>query len=85
MDLSLTRGACTWSNSQSWSRIDRFFVSPGWEARYPGVIQKRLLCLCSDHFPILLDCGGRRGGRISFKFENMWLKEEGFMEKVRGW
>jgi endonuclease/exonuclease/phosphatase family metal-dependent hydrolase len=58
IDLPLTRGACTWSNSQSWSRIDRFLVSPEWEARYPGVIQKRLLCLCSDHFPILLACSG---------------------------
>jgi hypothetical protein len=85
MDLPLSRGICTWSNSQSWSRIDRFLVSPGWEARHPGVIQKRLLCPCSDHFPIVLTYGGRLGGRISFKFENMWLKEEGFVDRVRGW
>jgi hypothetical protein len=58
MDLPLSRGICTWSNSQSWSRIDRFLVSPGWEARHPGVIQKRLLCPCSDHFPIVLTYGG---------------------------
>jgi hypothetical protein len=51
MNLPLTRGVCTWSNNQSWSRIDRFLVSPGWEARHPGVLQKRLLCLCSNHFP----------------------------------
>jgi hypothetical protein len=25
------------------------------------------------------------GGRISFKFDNMWLKDEGFVERVRGW
>jgi exonuclease III len=85
MDLPLTGGVCTWSNSQSWSRIDRFLVSPEWKARYPGVLQKRLLCLCSDHFPIILACGGRLGGKISFKFENMWLKKEGFVERVRGW
>ena len=81
MDLSLTGGVCTWSNGQTWSRIDWFLVSPGWEDRYPGVFQKRLLCLCSDHFPIILACGGRVGGR-TFKFENMWLKEEGFVERV---
>ena len=40
---------------------------------------------CSDHFPIVLDCGGHKGGRKSFKFENMWLKEEEFVDKVRGW
>ena len=53
--------------------------------RHPEAFQKRLLCLCSDHFPIVLACGGNKGGRKSFKFENMWLKEEGFVERVRGW
>jgi exonuclease III len=85
MDLLLTGGLCTWSNTRSWSRIDRFLISPDWEARYPEVIQKRLLCLCSDHFPIVLAAGGNKGGRKSFKFENMWLKEKGFVEKARGW
>jgi hypothetical protein len=46
---------------------------------------KRDHCLCSDHFPIVLACGGNKGGKKSFKFENMWLKEEGFVERVRGW
>jgi hypothetical protein len=85
MDLPLTGGLCTWSNTRSWSRIDRFLISPNWEARFPEAIQKRLLCLCSDHFPIILACGRNKGGRKSFKFENMWLKEEGFVERVRGW
>jgi len=33
MDLSLVGGTFTWLNngdSPSWSRIDRFLVSPGW-------------------------------------------------------
>ena len=85
MDLPLSRGLCTWSNSRSWSRIDRFLVSPDWEASHPEVLQKRLFCLCSDHFPIVLACGGNKGRRKSFKFENMWLKEEGFVERVRCW
>ena len=29
MDLPLTGGLCTWSNTWSWSRIDRFLISPG--------------------------------------------------------
>ena len=85
MDLPLAGGLCTWSNTWSWSRIDRLLVLPGWEARHPEALQKRLLCLCSDHFPIVLACGGNKGGRKSFKFENIWLKEEGFVERVRGW
>ena len=39
----------------------------------------------SDHFPILLDGGGVRRGPIPFRFENMWLKEEGFKELLKGW
>ena len=39
----------------------------------------------SDHFPILLDGGGVRRGSISFRFENMWLKEEGFKDLLRLW
>ncbi|XP_035544681.1 uncharacterized protein LOC118348042 [Juglans regia] len=30
-------------------------------------------------------CGGTQGGRRSFKFENMWLKMDGFVEMVRQW
>jgi hypothetical protein len=85
MDLPLTGGLCTWSNTRSWSRIDRFLVSPGWEARHLEVLQKRLLYLCSNHFPIVLACRGHKGRRKSFKSKNMWLKEEGFVERVRGW
>ncbi|KAG6631925.1 hypothetical protein CIPAW_13G122500 [Carya illinoinensis] len=47
--------------------------------------QKRLQRLCSDHFPVLLDGGGVQGGKRPFKFENMWLKKEGFVDLVRNW
>ena len=57
MDLPLAGGTSTWSNNISWSRLDRFIGSSEWEARYPDLLQKRLLRLCSDHFPILLECG----------------------------
>jgi hypothetical protein len=39
--------------------------------------------LCSDHFLILLDCGGILGGKKSFKLENMWFRAEGFVDRVR--
>jgi endonuclease/exonuclease/phosphatase family metal-dependent hydrolase len=59
MDLPLMDETFTWSNNRdtsSWSRIDRFLVSPEWEAQYSGVTQRRFPRPCSDHFPILLDC-----------------------------
>lgn len=88
MDLPLTGWPFTWSNNQetpSWSRLDRFLVSLDWEVKFPSSLQKRLPRLCSDHFPILLDCGGVHWGPRPFKFENMWLKAEGFVDRVRLW
>ena len=38
-----------------------------------------------DHFPILLARGGVRRGLVPFRFENMWLKEEGFKDLLKGW
>jgi len=41
MDLSLARGSFTWSNDQenpSWSRLDRFLVSPDWEVKFPSTL-----------------------------------------------
>jgi hypothetical protein len=61
MDLPLVRGTFMWSNnrdSPAQSRIDRFLVSPEWEAKFPNLYHKRLHRLCSDHFLIFLDCGG---------------------------
>jgi len=88
VDLPLEGGQFTWSNNQEdqiWSRIDKFLVSPEWEKRFPEVIQKRLPRLLSNHFSLLLDCGAPRGGNKYFKFENMWLKHEGFVEHVKNW
>ena len=48
-------------------------------------MQKKLTRVCSDHVPILLAGGNRLSGKHSFKFENIWLKEGGFVEKVRNW
>lgn len=68
----------TIKNGLDWTN----FVSLDWEPHYPELYHKRLSHLCSDRFPILLDCGGIRGGRRYFKSENVWLKTEGFVERV---
>ena len=74
IDLPLVGGVATWSNNQTWSRLDRFLISPELESHFPDIWQARLARLASDHWPILLDCGGIRSGKRYFKFENMWLK-----------
>jgi hypothetical protein len=85
MDLPLAGGVFTWANNMSWSRLDRFLVSPEWEFSYPGLLQKKLLRVCSDHALIILMRGCLQNGKSSFKFKNMWLKDEGFVDKVRSW
>jgi hypothetical protein len=52
---------------------------------FSRVSQRRLPHLLSDYYPLLLDCGVRRLGRGSFKFENMWLQVEGFEHEKRWW
>jgi hypothetical protein len=67
------------------SHIDRFLYSDNWEDLFPTIIQKRLPRLLSDHFPIILECGDFSRGKCPFHFENMWLKVDGFKERVQRW
>ena len=88
MDLPLQGGVFTWSeglNNQSWARLDRFRVSPSWLDHFSGVLQRRLPRPLSNHFPVLLEGGGLRRGPSPFRFENMWLKVEGFIDLIRSW
>ena len=87
-DLSLQGGMFTWSgglNNLLNSRIDWFLIPEDWEVHFQGSIQVILARPVSDHSPIILDGGGMRRGPTPFRFENMWLKEEGFKEVLRKW
>ena len=87
-DLPLQGGPFTWSgglNNQAMTRLDRFLVSEDWESHFKGAVQCTLPRPVSDHFPILLDGGGVRRGPAPFRFENMWLEEEGFKDLLKGW
>jgi hypothetical protein len=88
IDIPLSGGNFTWSNNRdivSMSRIDRFLYTADWEEGFITIAQKRLVRLTSNHFPIMLECGSIPRGRRPFRFENMWLKAEGFLERVRNW
>nr|CAN77770.1 hypothetical protein VITISV_044337 [Vitis vinifera] len=88
VDLPLQGEVFTWSgglNNQSWARLDRFLVPPSWLDHFSGVLQSRLPRPISDHFPVLLEGGGLRRGPSPFRFENMWLKVEGFIDLIRSW
>ncbi|RVW24308.1 hypothetical protein CK203_090966 [Vitis vinifera] len=80
-DIPMQGGVFTWSggpNNQSWTRLDRFLVNTSWLDQFSSVLQSKLPRPLSDHFPVSLKGGGLRRGPSPFRFENMWLKVEGF-------
>ena len=88
VDFPLEGGECTWfrdSDRPSMSRIDKMLVFADWEDHFLDMTQRILPKVVSDHCHLLLEAGGMSRGRSSFKFENMWLKVEGFVDMVRQW
>lgn len=88
IDLPLQGGVFSWSggrNNQAWARLDRYLVTQDWLDKFCGVVQCRLPRPISDHFPIMLKGGGLRRGPSPFRFENMWLKVDGFKDLLREW
>ena len=86
VDLPLEEGTFTWSNSRevvSRSRLDKFLLSSDWEEHFLNIRQRRLQRLLSDHFPILVEGGNFQRDSRPFRFENMWLKADGFVDRVR--
>ena len=86
IDIPLQRGSFTWSNSCEVAlkaRLDRFLFSADWEDKFPSISQRRLSRMLFDHFLIVLEGGSFQRSRRPFRFENMWLKDEGFVEGVR--
>ena len=67
------------------SRIDRALITHDWEEHYPNVIQRILPRPILNHSLVLLEAGGMARGKSPFKFENMWLKIDGFVDRVQYW
>jgi hypothetical protein len=92
-DIHLDGYPFTWVKSRGTShvieeRLDRAFSNTDWLMLYPDVKLQNLLTSHSDHSPILLQTSviTRTGNTYSFKFENIWLKEEDIEEVVEdGW
>ena len=86
-DFPLMGGPFTWRgslNNQAQSRLDWFLLTNNWDNLFNGAMQGILPRPVSDHFPILLG-GGLTKGPSPFRFENMWLEEEGFKDKMKTW
>ena len=88
IDLPLEGGHYTWSSGTDQpliSRIDRALVSHDWEEHFPDVIQRILPRPISDYCPILLEARGMARGKSPFRFENVWVKTDGFADSVQSW
>ena len=88
VDLPFEGASFTWfrdSGLPSMSRIDRVLVSLDWEEHFENGSQRVLPCVIFDHYPLLLEAGAVRHGWSAFNFKNMWLKVEGFVDRVHQW
>ncbi|XP_030939916.1 uncharacterized protein LOC115964808 [Quercus lobata] len=87
IDLPLVGGEYTWFrdfDSPSMSKLDRVLMTTDWEEHFLNVT-RTLPRVVSDHCPLLVEASGMSRGKSPFRFENMWLKVEGFVDKVHHW
>ncbi|PNX97372.1 ribonuclease H, partial [Trifolium pratense] len=92
-DIHLDGYPYTWIKSRGTpdvieERLDRAMADSRWLTIYPDVKLLNLLASHSDHSPILLQntLMIRNGRTYTFRFENIWLKEDDVDEVVEeGW
>ena len=86
LDMHLVGGKYTWSNNQenpTLERLDRILISKQWENLFPTAFLYKLPREISDHNPLILSNQyGIPNRKISFKFENSWLKDQEFKSLV---
>ena len=85
MEIALQNRKYTWSNereSPTLVRLDRMFCNHGREAAFPNFALNALATGASDHCPLFLTRQERTVRKAAFKFENHWLKIDGFKEVV---
>jgi hypothetical protein len=76
----------TWGNERAHptlERIDRAFVSTGWEDLYPNHGLQSLASSCSDHAPLLLHTDESFRLKKRFHFQAFWPKFSGFSDTVK--
>ncbi|XP_026420529.1 uncharacterized protein LOC113316582 [Papaver somniferum] len=88
IDLPMKGARYTWSNRQSnpvMFSLDRFLLSPSFEAHFPFSSQLAKARPTSDHIPLLLDIFDPYLGPSPFRFEVMWFLENGFLKLLEDW
>ena len=87
-DLSFVGEKFTWCNGHPdgftiWERLDRAVAPMEWLDKFPATKVIHLECGSSDHKPILICLNGiPRSRNKPWRFEHMWLEEEGCRDTV---
>ncbi|KAL0912822.1 hypothetical protein M5K25_016231 [Dendrobium thyrsiflorum] len=83
-DIGFSGGSFTWSRASMWQRLDRFLFNNEWIADFTMTRVEHLSRTHSDHAPLLLNVNDNNLKGISaFRFQNMWLLHEDFMNRVQ--
>ncbi|XP_057418630.1 uncharacterized protein LOC130712829 [Lotus japonicus] len=77
LDIPLAGRKFTWRrlNNQAQSRIDRFFISAGWNVLWANCSQVVLNRDISDHCPLLMKQCFQNWGPKPFRVLNCWLQD----------
>ena len=87
-DLGYVGGKFTWCNGQRdghtiWERIDKAVATIDWIEKFPDTKIVHLECGTSDHKPIVIFPSGiPKKSRRPWRFEQMWINEEGCQDSV---
>jgi exonuclease III len=76
----------TWSNEReapTLVRLDRVFVSEGWDQLFLDCVLQSSASDVFDHCPLLLGLQEFTMGKRRFHFESFWPKLGGFLEEVK--
>jgi hypothetical protein len=85
MEVTLQNKKYTWSNERenpTMVRLDRVFCNTDWEASFTNFALHALSTSVSDHCPLFLTRQTGVVRKARFKFENHWLRIDGFKEIV---
>lgn len=86
LEISLQNRRYTWSNERenpTLVRLDRVFCNSAWETTFPNFALNALATGASDHCPLFLARQDQPIRKRAFRFENHWLKIDGFHEVVQ--
>jgi exonuclease III len=84
-DMRMDGRRFTWSNAQAdpvLTKIDHVFCTADWDALFPDAHLQAITSACSDHAPFFLQGSVASPRKQSFKFEEFWLRMQGFKETV---